>query len=139
MKYENRIKIILQYLSQSVVRIKSSSKWQGCISELRINKILKRPNINQLRKGKDKKWNFISTAYRCYSPQSKKERQAGSQPMVQDVGNQKSEVLSSCSVAQHSSRTLLGSDSKWSITCPVNTASRADLFLLPFRKVCVTC
>lgn len=40
-KYENRIKIILQYLSQSVVRIKSSSKWQGCISELRINKILK--------------------------------------------------------------------------------------------------
>lgn len=51
---------MLQYLSQSVVRIKSSSKWHGCISEFRINKILKRPNVNQLRKGKNKKWNFFS-------------------------------------------------------------------------------
>lgn len=62
------LKIILQYLSQSVVRIKRSSKWQGCISELRINRILKRPNVNQVRKAKNKKWNFISTAYSCYFP-----------------------------------------------------------------------
>lgn len=52
----------------------------------------KRPNHNQLKKVKNKNWNFISTSHTHYFSQSQKEKKAESQPFTK-VESKKPEIF----------------------------------------------